>query len=66
MRQRIVSVAMRVTAVAIILFALPLAAAAYLFFLSDERAELERAAVVAAARARRSRLSRSKRRPPPK
>jgi signal transduction histidine kinase len=47
-RQRIVSVAMRVTAVAIILFALPLAAAAYLFFLSDERAELERAAVVAA------------------
>ncbi len=49
MRQRIVSVAMRVTSVAIILFALPLAAAVYLFFLSDERAELERAAVVAAA-----------------
>jgi signal transduction histidine kinase len=48
-RQRIVSVAMRVTSVAIILFALPLAAAVYLFFLSDERAELERAAVVAAA-----------------
>ena len=48
MRQRIVSVAMRVTAVAIILFALPSAAAVYLFFLSDERAELERAAVVAA------------------
>jgi signal transduction histidine kinase len=48
-RQRIVSVAMKVTAVVIILFALPLAAAAYLFFLSDERAELERAAVVAAA-----------------
>ena len=48
MRQRIVSVAMKVTAVAIVLFALPLAVAVYLFFLSDERAELERAAVVAA------------------
>jgi signal transduction histidine kinase len=49
MRQRIVAVAMKVAAVAIILFAMPLAAAVYLFFLSDERAELERAAVVAAA-----------------
>jgi len=48
-RQRIVSVAMKVTVVAVILFALPLAGAVYLFFLSDERAELERAAVVAAA-----------------
>ncbi len=49
MRHSIVSVAMKVAVVAIILFALPLAAAVYLIFLSNERAELERTAVVAAA-----------------
>jgi signal transduction histidine kinase len=48
-RHRIVTVAMKVTALAIALFALPLAAAVYLFFLSNERAELDRAAVLSAA-----------------
>lgn len=49
MRHGIVSVAMKVAVVAIILFALPLAVAVYLILLSNERAELERTAIVAAA-----------------
>ena len=49
MRHGIVSVAMKVAVVAIILFAVPLAVAVYLIFLSNEHAELQRTAIVAAA-----------------